>query len=51
MEDVHTMQGLESVEHLDPHPPDLVLRDKLFALLAAPDEAGEVTPLCELSDE
>ena len=51
VEDIHSMQGLESVQHLDRKFPYVSLVDRFFSLLVGLDEAAEVTAVCEFRDE
>lgn len=51
VEDVHPMESLQPVEHLDRHPPDLALGDVLLSLLVALDEPAEIPSRGELGDE
>lgn len=51
MEDVHLMQGLESIQHLNGHPPDIVLIDMLLPLLMTLDESTQISSIRELSDQ
>ena len=51
MEDVHLMQGLKSIQHLDGHPPDIVLIDMLLPLLVTLDEPTQIPAIGKLSDQ
>ena len=51
MEDVHLMQDLKSVQHLDGHPPDIVLIDMFLPLLVALDEPAQIPAIGELGDQ
>lgn len=51
VEDIHSMQRLESVQHLDRKFPYVSLVDRFFSLLVGLDEAAEVTAVCEFRDE
>lgn len=47
MEDIHFMQGFQSIQHLDRHPPYLILVDKLLPLLVVLDVSAEVPAVGE----
>ena len=51
VKNVHPMESLESVQHLNGHFPDLAFRDHLLALLEILDVSGKVPSSCKLSDE
>lgn len=51
MEDVHLMQGLKSIQHLDGHPPDIIFVNMLLPLLVTLDEPAQIAAIGKLSDQ
>lgn len=51
MKDVHLMQGLEPIQHLNSHLPDIILIDMLLPLLVTLDVPAQIPAICKLGDQ
>ena len=43
VENIHSVEDPQSMDHLDGHPPDLIFRNKFLSLLVSLDESREIS--------